>query len=87
MEESGFKEIGAYVTRRHNRVAQYIVTRPILDLCERSVWRTGLWVSWRWWEQEGLDLEGEKERAATESDGEEEQFKEEGMEQEETTGW
>ena len=47
MAESGFEEIGTYVTRRQNTVAQYIATRPILDLCERSIQRTGSWVSWR----------------------------------------
>ena len=40
-------------------------------------------MSQRWWEQEVLDLEGAKERTATESDGEEAKF-EEGMAQEET---
>ena len=34
IEEAGFKEIGFYITRRQNTVAQYIVTQPILDLCE-----------------------------------------------------
>ena len=33
MAEADFKEIGVYVTRRQNMVAQYIVTLPILDLC------------------------------------------------------
>ena len=36
MVESGFEGIGTYVTRRHNKVAQYIATQPILDLCERA---------------------------------------------------
>ena len=58
MEEAGFKEIGVYFMRRQNTVTQYIATQPILDLCEKSVWRTGAWVSQRWWDQEGLDLEG-----------------------------
>ena len=40
-------------------------------------------MSWRWWEQEGLDLEGVKERAAAESGGEEERCVE-GAELEET---
>ena len=44
-------------------VAQYIATRPILDLCERSTRRPGLRVSWRWWEQAGIDVEGAKKRA------------------------
>ena len=52
---------------------QYIVTPPVLDLCERSTWRPGARVSRRWWEQAGIDLEGEKKRAveaATDSDSE-----------------
>ena len=30
----GFEEVEAYVTRRQNTVAQYIVTRKILNLCK-----------------------------------------------------
>ena len=71
MVVSGFKRIRTYVTRRQNTVTQYIETRPILDLCERSARRPGVWVSQQWWEQDGLDLEGAKKRAAAESDGEE----------------
>ena len=56
MAEAGFKGIGTYVTRRQNMVAQYIATRPILDLCERSAQRPGERVYRRWWEQDGLDL-------------------------------
>ena len=37
MEEAGFEEIGVYIKKRQNRVAQYNATRSILDLCERSV--------------------------------------------------
>ena len=85
MLEAGFEDIGVYVMRRWNMVAQYIATRPIMYLCERSVRRPGAWVSWRWWEKEGLDLEGAKERAAAESDGEEVQGKE-GTAQEDTKG-
>ena len=58
---------------------QCIATRPILDLCEWSSRRRVEWVSRQWWYQEGLDLEGEKERAAVESEGEEAQYEEEGM--------
>ena len=32
MEETGFEEMGAYVLKRQNTVAQYITTRPILYL-------------------------------------------------------
>ena len=67
MAEAGFEGIGSYVTRRHNTVAQYIATRPIMDLCERSTWSPGARVSWWWWwEQEGLYLEGADMRAAEE---------------------
>ena len=45
-------------------VAQYIATRPILDLCERATRRPGARVSPRWWEQAGIDLEGARKRAA-----------------------
>ena len=73
MEEAGFEEIRFYVTRRYNTVAQYIATRPIMDLYEKSVQRPVAWVSRCWWDQEGLDLEETKERAAVESDREEAQ--------------
>ena len=48
MAEADFEEIGVYVTRRQNMVAQYISTQTILDLYEGSVQRPGDWVSWRW---------------------------------------
>ena len=47
MVEAGFEGIGTYVTRRHNTGAQYIATRPILDLCEQSARRPGAMVSRR----------------------------------------
>ena len=56
MVEASFEEIRVYITRRQNTVAQYIVTRQILDLCERSIRRPGAWLSWRWWGQEGIDI-------------------------------
>ena len=49
MVEAGFEGVGTYITRRQNTVADYISTRPILDLCEQSAWRTGVKVSQRWW--------------------------------------
>ena len=48
MEEAGFEEMGAYFLKRQNTVAQYIATRPILDLCEETVRRTGAWVAIIW---------------------------------------
>ena len=68
MAEASFKDTGDYITRRQNTVAQYIATRPILDLCGRSFWRSVAWVYWRWWEQECLELEGAEGRAAEESE-------------------
>ena len=57
MREAGFKGIRKSITMRQNTVAQYIATRPILDLCERATQRLGTRVSQRWWDQEGIDLE------------------------------
>ena len=64
MGEVGFEGIRKSVTRRQNTFTQYIATRPILDLCERATRRPGARVSWRWWEQTGIDLEGAKKQAA-----------------------
>ena len=86
MAETGFEGIGTYVTRRHNTVTQYIATQPILDLSERSTQRPGAGMYRWWWEQEGLDLEGTKKRAAAESDGEEAISEDKGMPLEKTTG-
>ena len=59
-----FEGICKYITRRQNTVTQYIETRSIMEFCEQSARRTGTRVSWRWWEQAGLELYGEKKRAA-----------------------
>ena len=67
MGESGFEGIRKSITRMQNMVAQYIATRPILDLCERSDRRPGARMSWQWWEQVGIDLEEAKKRAAEEA--------------------
>ena len=64
MREAGFEWIWKAITRRQNTVAQYIVTRPILDLFEQATHRMGARVSRRWWDQEGIDLKAEKERSA-----------------------
>ena len=85
MEEAGFEGIRVYITRRQKTVVQYIATQPIMELCERSVWRPGDWVSWRWWEQEVLCLEGSTDRLVKELDGEEDKCGEREA-QEETPG-
>ena len=54
MREAGLEGIRKSTTRRQNTVAQYIATRPILDLCEQATQRLGERVSRRWWEQEGI---------------------------------
>ena len=64
MQEAGFEEIRKAITRRQNTVAQYIATRPIMDLYERATQRRGARVSRRWWEKERIELEAAKERAA-----------------------
>ena len=66
MGEAGFKGIRKSVTSRQNTVAQYIVTRPILDLCECSTRRPGVRVSRRWWKQAGIDLEEAKKATVSE---------------------
>ena len=57
-----------------------------MDLCERSARRPGERVSQRWWEQDGLDLEGTDKMSAEEYDGEEAIGEEEETPLEMTTG-
>ena len=70
MEEAGSEEIGVYILKRYNMVAQYIVTQPNLDLCKRLVRMQGDWVYWRCWEQEGLHLADGMEQAVAAENGE-----------------
>ena len=55
MKETGMVEIRTSILQRQNTFAQFIATRPILDLCEQATRRPGSRVSWRWWEQTGID--------------------------------
>ena len=64
MREAGFEGIRKAITRWQIKATQYIATGPILDLCERATQRMRARMSWRWWEQAGIDLETAKERAA-----------------------
>ena len=64
MGEAGFEGIRKSSTWRQNTVAQYIAMRPILYLCERANRWSGESVSWKWWEQAGIDLEGAKKQSA-----------------------
>ena len=63
MEDTGFEDMEAYVPKRNNMATQYIEMRKILDLCEETVRRPGVWVARRWREKEGLELAGEKAAA------------------------
>ena len=76
MGGAGLEGIRKSFTRRQIIVVQYIATRPILDLCERAIRRLVVRLYRQWWEQDGIDLEGEKKRVAettTISDLEEEE--------------
>ena len=56
MVEAGLQEVETYIACRQNTVAQYIVTRPIMDLCLEEEQRPGTMVSQWWWDQECLYL-------------------------------
>ena len=43
-------------------VAQFIVTRLILDLCEKAVRQPSTRVPRRWWEQTGIYWKGAREK-------------------------
>ena len=60
MQEAGLTEIGNSIANRQNTVAQYIATRPLLDLCEGVQARDGARVPLRWWNQTGIDWEAAK---------------------------
>ena len=47
MGEAGFEKMEAYLLKRQNMVAQYIATRPILDLCKDIFQRSRVWVARR----------------------------------------
>ena len=57
MEEAGLIDIRTSIHRRQNMVAQYIATRPLLDLYVGARAREGAKVTLRWWEQAGIDWE------------------------------
>ena len=60
MKEVELMDIRTSILRRQNRVAQYIATRPLLDLCEGAKAREGVKVPLRWWDQAGIDWETAK---------------------------
>ena len=62
MKEAGIVRIRTSILRRQNTVAQFIATRPILDLCKKAKIRPGERVPRRWWEQTGINCKGSRER-------------------------
>ena len=48
MKEAGFKYVRTSINIRQNTVAQYIATRPLLDLCEGTTQRGGATVAMMW---------------------------------------
>ena len=50
MAEAGLQEVEMYISCLQNTVAQYIKTRPIMDLCLAEKRRPEARVAKRWWE-------------------------------------
>ena len=50
MAEAGLQEVETYFSRRQNTAAQFIETRPIMDLCLAKEWIPVPQVSSRWWD-------------------------------------
>ena len=64
MQEEGLEKVDTCVIRRHNKAAQYIVMRQILDLCEETVRIKGVWAVKRWRNKKIVDLLGSWEATA-----------------------
>ena len=62
MKDAGLIDVYTSIQRRQNTVAQYIATRPLLDLCKGAQQREGVRVTLRWWEQSGIDWEKAEEK-------------------------
>ena len=56
MTNTVLREVETYVSCRQNTVAQFIATKPIMDLCLAAERIPGSWVSRQWWDQDGVDL-------------------------------
>ena len=63
MKEARIVRIRTSIFRRQNTVAQFIATRPILDLCEKAIRWPVARVPRLWWEQTGVDWKGAREKA------------------------
>ena len=82
MKEAGFKDVRTSINTRQNRIAQYITTQPLLDLCEGTTQIGGASVAMGWWDQKGIDWKKAKARGA-ETESESESESETDMEEEE----
>ena len=60
MKEAGLTDVRTYINRKQNTVAQYISTRPLLDLCKGATKIEGARITLRWWEQLVIDWEKAK---------------------------
>ena len=87
MREAGLTDIRKSIANRQNTVAQYIATRPLLNLCEGARVRGGAKVPMRWWNQADINWETAKSKGVetdstsgsgtdTDTDGEEEREEE-----------
>ena len=99
MKEAGLTDVGKSIANRQNTVAQYIETRPLLDLCEEARVIEGTRVPLKWWNQKGIEwgaakARGEEEGGETDStsssgsstDGEEKRNEEREEEESRTSG-
>ena len=59
-EVAGLQTIGEYIRRWQNTVTKYIATLSLIDLCEGLERALGERVGIRWWEQEGINMTGER---------------------------
>ena len=58
MTEARLQEVETYVSRCQNTVKQFIVNRPLMDLCMAAEQRPGSRVTKRWWDQDVMDVVG-----------------------------
>ena len=58
IQAEGLEKVETYILHFHNTIAQYISTRPIIELCLAVDWRPGTRIVRSWWEQECINLEG-----------------------------
>ena len=66
MKEVDLEKIENFIDCRQKTIAQNIMTHPILELCLAAEWRPGARVTNQWWEQGGLDWEGNWEAVRAE---------------------